>query len=193
MYKLCHTEESSRRQRELEQGLLRAMLHRQYEDISVSDLCDYMQVPRKSFYRYFASKDGALHALIDHTLMEYESINLVYKEGEKRTVHLELTQFFQFWIEKKPLLDALQKSRMSGILVERSMAHATSMHGIPARFLPDDSTEVRHQVIVFCVSGLLSMVFSWHREGYPRSAEQMATIVTRLLSQPLFANIDHLL
>ena len=53
MYKICQTEQSNRRQRELEQGLLQLMLRRNYEDISVSDLCDHLQIPRKSFYRYF--------------------------------------------------------------------------------------------------------------------------------------------
>jgi AcrR family transcriptional regulator len=193
MYKLCKTEQSAKRQRQLEQGLLSMMTSTQYEQISVSDLCDHMQVPRKSFYRYFASKDGALHALIDHTLMEYEGINLVYRRGEKRTILLELTQFFQFWRNKKDFLDALQKSRMSGMLVERSMAHATVMNGVPPRFLPNDPPEVQRQVILFCVSGLLSMVLSWHRDGYVQSPEQMARIATRLLDQPLFPNLEHIL
>lgn len=193
MYKLCKTEQSAKRQRQLEQGLLSMMTSTQYEQISVSDLCDHMQVPRKSFYRYFASKDGALHALIDHTLMEYEGINLVYRKGEKRTILLELTQFFQFWRNKKAFLDALQKSRMSGMLVERSMAHATVMNGVPPRFLPNDPPEVQRQVILFCVSGLLSMVLSWHRDGYVQSPEQMARIATRLLDQPLFPNLEHIL
>ena len=60
MYKICQTEQSARRQRELEQGLLQLMLRKNYEDISVSDLCEHMALPRKSFYRYFSSKDGAL-------------------------------------------------------------------------------------------------------------------------------------
>ena len=51
MYKLCKTEQSARRQRELEQGLLAAMSTHQYEEITVSDLCDQMNIPRKSFYR----------------------------------------------------------------------------------------------------------------------------------------------
>ena len=193
MYKLCKTEQSAKRQRQLEQGLLSMMTSTQYEQISVSDLCDHMQVPRKSFYRYFASKDGALHALIDHTLMEYEGTNLVYHRGEKRTILLELTQFFQFWLNKKAFLDALQKSRMSGMLVERSMAHATAMNGVPSRFLPNDSPEVQRQVILFCVSGLLSMVLLWHRDGYVQSPEQMARIATRLLDRPLFPNLEHIL
>ena len=193
MYKLCKTEQSAKRQRQLEQGLLAMMTTTEYDQISVSDLCDFLQVPRKSFYRYFASKDGALHALIDHTLMEFESLNLANFENEKRTVHRELTQFFQFWINKQPLLDALRKSRMSGMLVERSMNHATAMHGIPARFLPDDTPEVRQHVILFCVTGLMSMVLSWHNEGYRQSPEQMASIAARLLKHPLFPNLEQYL
>ena len=49
MYKLCKTEQSALRQRELEEGLLRAMLREPYESISVSELCDALGVPRKSF------------------------------------------------------------------------------------------------------------------------------------------------
>ena len=65
MYKLCKSEQSAARQRWLEQGLLQEMLLRRYEDISISDLCARLQIPRKSFYRYFTNKDGALFALID--------------------------------------------------------------------------------------------------------------------------------
>ena len=71
MYKQCKTEQSARRQRQLELGLMQAMLTKRYEDLSVSDLCDQMEVPRKSFYRYFSSKDGCLYALLDHTMMEF--------------------------------------------------------------------------------------------------------------------------
>lgn len=193
MYKLCKTEQSAKRQRQLEEGLLRMMSVTGYEDITVSSLCDYLEVPRKSFYRYFSSKDGALHALIDHTLMQYEGLSLIYLPGEKRTLQRELAHFFQFWMAQKELLDALVRCNMSGMLVERSMAVATSMNGMPARFLPDDTPEVRRQVILFCVCGLMSMVLNWHREGYPQSVSQMASIAVRLICQPLFPHIENLL
>ena len=193
MYKLCKTEQSAKRQRQLEEGLLRMMSSTAYEEITVSSLCDYLQVPRKSFYRYFSSKDGALHALIDHTLMQYEGSSSIYHPGEKRTLQRELEQFFQFWVEQKPLLDALLRCRMSGVLVERSMALATSMNGMPARFLPNDPPAIRHQVILFCVSGLMSMMLTWHREAYPHSVSHMAAVSVRLICQPLFPQIEELL
>ena len=193
MYKLCKTEQSAQRQRQLEEGLQELMRIRPYDEISVVDICNYLQIPRKSFYRYFSSKEGALHALIDHTLMEYEGFTLIYHSRENRTLHRELTQFFQFWIQKKAFLDVLSRSHMSGMLVERSMAHATSASGMPARFLPDDAPDIRRQVILFCVSGLMSAVLTWHHEGYPKTPEQMASVAERLLSQPLFPNMDSLL
>ena len=193
MYKLCKTEQSANRQRQLENGLLAAMLSRHYEEISVSDLCDNLNIPRKSFYRYFSSKDGALHALIDHTLIGFEGFTLPYRRGVGRTLLGELEGFFQFWVEHKPLLDALCRSSMSGVLIERAITHALSESVMPTRFLPMDSREMQKQITMFGVCGLMSMVLTWHHDKYPKSALDMARIAARLLEQPLFPNADSFL
>jgi len=98
MYKLCKTEQSAARQRELEQGLLEIMANKRFDDISVSDLCEKIGIPRKSFYRYFSGKDGALYALIDHTLMAYEGFLPERFLREKRTVQNDLVRFFMLII-----------------------------------------------------------------------------------------------
>ena len=76
MYIICHTEESSKRQRELEQGLLRMMAVMPYGKITLTELCRELQVPRKTFYRYYPGKDDCLLALIDHTLSDCNDIAL---------------------------------------------------------------------------------------------------------------------
>lgn len=189
MYKLCKTEQSARRQRELEQGLLTAMGSHQYDEISVSDLCDHLQIPRKSFYRYFSSKDGALHALIDHTLLEYEGFETQMTEGG-RSYHKDLTRFFLFWKDRHTLLDALDRSDISGILVVRSVEHALSDIGLPTRFLPQTEQLVRRHATMFAVCGLMSMVLSWHKGGFELSAEDMAAIAVELVTRPLFAEAE---
>jgi len=190
MYKLCKTEQSAQRQRELERGLLAAMSIHQYEEISVSDLCDQMGIPRKSFYRYFSSKDGALHALIDHTLLEFESFPTVLKPGEKRTYQKDLERFFLFWMSQKPLLDALERSGISGVLVTRSIDHALSDAGAPRRFQPQDERIAREHATTFGVCGLMSVILNWHHSGYKLRPEQMAEIAVQLLTKPLFVNTD---
>ena len=107
MYKLCKTEQSAQRQRQLEEGLLTAMRTKRYEEITISDLCDQMGIPRKSFYRYFSGKDGALHALIDHTLLDFEQYSGILVGSSPTNIHKELRRFFEFWQQHRQLLEAL--------------------------------------------------------------------------------------
>lgn len=190
MYKLCKTEQSAARQRKLEQGLLEAMKTARYDEISISDLCDRMQIPRKSFYRYFGSKDGALQALIDHTLMEFEDYTVRYRQGKTRSIYLDMESFFQFWLEKKDLLDGLERSGICGVLVNRAVAFALSDDVLPVRFLPDDSRAMQNHVTMFGVCGLMSMALNWHDNGYHQTAAEMARIAVRMISAPLFPGAD---
>ena len=183
MYKLCKNDKSQQRQRELEQGLLRAMLHRQYEDISVSDLCEHMQIPRKSFYRYFSSKDGALYALIDHTLADFFQMPLNEKKTRGTAIG-DLDLYFLFWYEHKTLLDALQRSSISGILVERATNFALKEGHLPRQF-KRFSPEVRGIAMAFSVCGLMSMILQWHRQGFLISPDEMTRLVMDLLTTPL--------
>ena len=190
MYKMCKTEQSARRQRELEEGLLRAMSIHHYDEISVSELCEQMDIPRKSFYRYFSGKDGALHALIDHTLLEFESFPYYMKISEKRTSEKDLERFFRFWKDQKPLLDALERSGISGVLVTRAIDHALSDAGYITRFQHQDERTIREHVTVFGVCGLMSMVLNWHHTGYQMPSREMAVIAVQLLTKPLFTDAN---
>lgn len=193
MYKMCKTEQSARRQRELELGLLEAMKTQRYEDISISELCGTLGIPRKTFYRYFDSKDGALYGMIDHTLLDYEGFNFGYLNSGKRTLQRELEQFFLFWLEKKALLDVLHSSGLSGILIERAINFALTDTVMPRRFLPEDTEEMQKHITMFGVCGLLSMVLSWHVGGFTESTTQMARIAARLIGAPLFPDAQRFL
>ena len=190
MYKLCKTEQSAARQRMLEQGLLEAMRTTRFDEISICDLCDRMNIPRKSFYRYFSGKDGALQAMIDHTLMEFEEYTAMYRQDKTRTIYLDMESFFQFWMEKRGLLDALERSGLSGMLVNRAVAFAMTDDVLPVRFLPNDSRDMQQHITMFGVCGLMSMVLNWHDNGYEKSSADMARIAVRMIGHPLFPSAE---
>jgi AcrR family transcriptional regulator len=159
------------------------MLRKNYEDISVSDLCEYMQIPRKSFYRYFTSKDGALYALIDHTLADFFLMPLQEKKSRGTAVG-DLDLYFVFWYENKSLLDALKRSSLSGILVERATNFAMQEGHFPQqfkRFRP----ESQGLAMAFSVCGLMSMILQWHRQGFSVSPDEMTQLAVDLLTAPL--------
>lgn len=191
MYKLCKTEESVRRQKEIEEKLLSAMLTKRYEDITVVGLCEEMNIPRKAFYRYFDSKDDCLKALIDHTLFSYWEFSDVYNGAKKKELFSELEKFFLFWIENKRLLDALSVSDMLGALVENS---ASSMYESVnfRKFLPEEEDRMRERIFQFTVCGLMFSMIDWYRGGFKYSTCEMAEAAVRMLSKPLFPNLENI-
>ena len=185
MYKLCKTEQSAQRQRQLEQGLLLAMKTKRYEEITISDLCDQMGIPRKSFYRYFSSKDGALHALIDHMLMDFEHQSELLSGGTLGDVHQDLRKFFEFWQQRRHRLDALERSSLSGVLVQRAISQAQNEYALPREQTRGDSHRLQSHAITFCICGIMSMVTRWHRSGCAESPAELAQIAATLLTRPL--------
>lgn len=183
MYKICQTEQSIRRQRELEQGLLRIMHKRNYEDISVKDLCDEMQIPRKSFYRYFSGKDGVLYALIDHTLADFFQMPTVGNKTRGTAIG-DLDLYFLFWYERRELLDALLRSGLSGILVERSANFAQQEGHMPQQF-KKMRPDIQTLAMAFSITGLMSMILFWHRDGFRVSPDEMTKLAAEILTSPL--------
>jgi len=187
MYKYCKTEQSFQRQRELEKGLLAMMEHKQFDEISVSDLCDRLGIPRKSFYRYFSSKDGALLALLDHTLMEFYDTGSI--EGLRGGTPVEdLKRLFTFWKNHKKLLDAVLRSNLAGMLIERAVALAKQEQLMPGYVKAWEDT-LKDVAMSFAVCGLMSMVLQWHAEDYRIPAEKMAQAAVTMLSKPLIPNL----
>ena len=186
MYKQCQTELSIARQRGLEQGMLQVMLRQNYEEISVSDLCKELQVPRKAFYRYFSGKDGALHALIDHALMDYNIYAAVDRTGEMQEPMQYMEKIFVYWFRQKSLLDALEKSGLSGILIQRAVDYTTEIDTIP-RFMEIPDRRLREYGTMFMVCGLMTMIVRWHHDGFSKDAKEMARLAMDLLTQPLFS------
>ena len=190
MYKKCVTEASAARQRQLEQGLLAAMSKRRYEEITVSDLCQELGIPRKSFYRYFSGKEGALHALIDHTILEFEMENGV-KSAEREVEFRDgIASFFRFWQRQKPLMDALHRSGLSGILIERQIIYAVVDSTDIGLYLHPEVKSWKAQASMFAACGLMSLVVQWHHEGYAMDVNEIARMATQLLMGPIFSGGD---
>ena len=143
-----------------------------------------MEVPRKSFYRYFSSKDDCLYALLDHTMMEFFESGAGAVGLTPGTAIGDLDRYFVFWREHRVLLDALQRNGLSGILVERAMALAQRERLMPG-YIRTWTPEMQELALSFAVSGLLSMVIQWHTQGFHTPASEMTRIAVSILTKPL--------
>ena len=191
MYKLCKTEQSARRQREIEKALYRALEKKNYTDVTITELCITLKMPRKTFYRYFDSKDDALYALIEHTMFEYQGFNQDGNEGQ-RTLKNELKMFFEFWYQNRDFLETLDRNSILDKIIEVSVNIPIKDFVSLSKFLPDDNEGVRGRIFKFAVCGLVTSMLDWYHEGFKTSMSDMVDLSCRVLSHPLFPNLDKL-
>ena len=177
MYKICHTEESSRRQRVLEQGLLTAMEKQPYAKITLTELCRELKIPRKTFYRYFPTKDDCLLALMDHALSDCNDVALLGWSGGSTLDSQSQLRFFRYWLENRALLDAIRDNGLENLLLERTTVIVDRMkeNSPEASFALD-------QVEYFVAHGLMSTVLRWHRFGFRSTPEEMAEVFESLFN-----------
>lgn len=192
MYKLCKTAQSTKRQREIENALLDLMSKTLYTDITVTELCEALQMPRKTFYRYFDSKDDALYALIEHTMSEYSDFAASLEKSNVRTLKREIERYYIFWFEHRNLLDALSRNNMLEKIVDVSINFPVNDMVSLKRFLPDDTDWARERIFRFAVCGLVCQMIDWYQDGFSASTSDMAEISCRTLSKPLFPNLDQI-
>lgn len=186
MYKHCSTEESVRRQRQIEQYLLDLMHTVPYTRITVGDLCRTAEISRKTFYRYFGSKEDCLHGLIDHSLLDASEAYLAdnYPNSGIRRI---LEHYFTYWQQSRLLLEALFQNQLTNVLFDRSMLlmvredleYRNLLHYAPC----DDAPEQ----LIFIITGIMGLILNWHISGYRKSAAQMAATVEHLLANSLIS------
>ena len=178
MAKVCTNEKTTARQRWIENGLLELMQKRKFEEITVTDLCQHLELPRRSFYRYFRDLDDVLDTLMNHTFqdMVISDTSLTIRDLEEN---------YRFWLRQKPLLSALARNEMYGKLVEYTVKYAGE-ESIQAYLSQKDlEMELSREICLFVISGSASLLISWYAEGFRRTPEQMAQIAYRMLYEPL--------
>lgn len=166
MYKICKTEKSAERQRLFQTTLLSMMKKTKYNDITVTDLCKEMDIPRKTFYRYFGTLEDVLHAILDDALTE-AFLNL--------EVNQDLAGFFGYWKEKKDLLDALEKNGLSTLLIDRIYQIMNEKDDIKMRF-----TSVDYLRYTGYVAAIMTILLAWNHSGMKQSVDEVSELVMHM-------------
>lgn len=184
MYKLCKTERTAARQRELEQALLTMLDTRRFEEVSIKELCALKKIPRRAFYRYFSDKFGALTALLDRTWLECE-LNAIRHAVQDGYGAESLERFFQFWKQRGTLLRALERDGMTNLLVERALALSRTEPTMFSMFAHEQVEQLREQAVLFIAGGMVMLLVDWMKKDFAQPCEEMAQAAMLLFTTPL--------
>lgn len=191
MYKYCKTSQSAARQCHIVNCLLEMLHTHHYDQITVQDLCKKAEVPRKSFYRYFECKQDVLLAAIDFYIQDYESFRLPgMGPSVLRTTESELTRFLTYTQNNKATFEALTRSDLLGYALNL-VTQSSLLSNVARRLMTHKEDEALYRVKnAFLCYGIYSVVGIWVTNGCQESVEEMARILTQILTEPFYVPLD---
>lgn len=188
MIKICRTERSAQRQKQIVDALYDLMKEHSFDSITVTQLCERLNIPRKAFYRYFDSIESALEGLVAMTLSEYHSQSA--PPPPVRYLQKEIETFFAFWYKKREFLETLDRSGQLSLVMNLSINYPITNYISLRRLLPDDDERMHSIIFRFAVTGLISTVFEWYKENFSTSIPDIARVAVRLLTKAPFPSLD---
>ena len=178
MYLNCTTEKSAAYQRILEKCMMEFMKTSLVENISISSLCQHTGISRKTFYRLFTSKSDVVLAMLDHTILDFESFVPDPSVGPG-----EIHRFVAFWRTQESLLDALANNHASSLLLDRALNHILSEDPQSLQYFGASDMPYQREMMLFYINGLMSLILDWHKTGFARSIEEMCQVIRTLLKK----------
>lgn len=136
------------------------MEKQKYQNITVTSLCKEMNIPRKTFYRYFDTLEDVLNLIIDEVLME----SFLYLE-----IKSDLSGYFTYWKKQKYLLDVFEKNELSSLLVTKSQKKFYSSN----TFKNMTNKDIRYSAYI---AAIFTILLSWHHSGMRQSVEEISTL-----------------
>ena len=86
------------------------------QNISIAELSEHAQIARRTFYRYYHSKEEVLTNYIDRLIQRY----IIELQTEKLTNFEDLVNlFFQYWSQYTEPLKILQDARLQVLVLQR--------------------------------------------------------------------------
>ena len=183
MAKQSQTEFARRRQALLEDSLLNLLETKRFSEITVKDICQEADIPRRTFYHYFECKEDVLDALVDDLMMDcYTQVQFEFFAGAA-VLKESFERMFCFWQgENRRKLDALIKNGLEA----RLQNHASNwIRSEQVSFFRDDTMDPKFEQIGTMVgsAGFFSLLFYWSRNNYQETPEQMARYAVWVLPQ----------
>ena len=100
MYLKCATEKTAKQQSCFEAALLNLMNDKDFEKISVVDICERAGITRRIFYRLFETKQDCLLAAIDHKIINAET----YKSKLGYTGFCQMLEYIKEQKDSSPVI-----------------------------------------------------------------------------------------
>lgn len=153
-------------------ALLALMEKRPYSEITITELSEYAQYDRRTFYRHFKTKDDVL-CLHCATLLNEMAV-IINQKGQL-TPYSGFLSYFEFWSKHTDFLSLLDRHNLLGFLGDKLEYLLYQYVGkLVHDDLPDklaETSEFSQFAFLFTQGGLWYVLVFWVRTGMKQSPE----------------------
>lgn len=171
--------------------IMEALFHlldkRDYAAITIQDIADEAKIGRRTFYRYFSSKDAVLTYAIG---LYMAGLGDYFKENLTDSPEEISFCYFSYWEQNIDFLLRMQSAGLTYMISER---FEDSVHDIARRLqhVPSDRNrqsgpeyyEQYKFAFGFRLAGYWKVTELWSQENPRRSPEEMSTIINAIMME----------
>lgn len=159
-------------------ALLSIMKEKPYQNITVQELAETAQYDRRTYYRYFNSKEDILRLYCSHILGE---MTIMMKHENPLTVQSGIISYFTFWEKYIPFLRLLQQNNLLHFLADEQDELLYYHVGIfvqpeiPQQL--ENAPPISKYAFYFTSGGLWDTLVHWIKEEPRRSPKEMTKYI----------------
>lgn len=160
-------------------SLCSLIMKKEYENISVKEICDKANISRMTFYRYYNNKDGIFVEFSDARFEEF--FGQCKKEKDMTNEKFILDMFLFFKRYGRQLL-ILKKAKKESILMPQFHSYIKYFvnHAKNITLIKNKKDDIE---IAFVAGGLLSVIIAWLNDNLSTPPEKMASSFLKVVSR----------
>ena len=152
-------------------AMLEILKEKEFDSISITEICNKAEVARKTFYRNFNNKEDVIKTSIDLKLSEFTSTGIL-TEGVNP---LELSEcYIQFWYDRKDFLKLLLERNLFSILNYKYDIYMQDLR----RLMKGDEEETPEieYFLKFISGGFWNVLQTWVRKDFKETPKELAKL-----------------
>lgn len=162
----------------LREALLDLMVEKNFNNISITEICDKADLSRRTFYRLYESKEDILKRYADSLCQQYFEL---FKEEEDLSLSNVANIFFSFWKDYRCFLLILYKQNLIYILLFQFNRLLPEVYvNYKSHLLQvKDKTSIKY-VAFYNAGGFWNLLIKWIEDGCVKTPEDMSRIVSEV-------------
>ncbi len=175
-----------RRRKQIEEQFYKMLKAMPYQEISITDLCIDLGIPRKIFYKFYRDKEDCLNSILDSVYRE----SLTYTVSTIPNWSLSLNSavvILTYWKSKKEFLDIIDSNDMISLFIKRAIVFSLREDVTTAALLDRPDIPCDQDVLTSYICSHFAMILGWHSRGFDTPLEEMAKKYLRIATQPMIS------